>query len=55
MADRWHGVQLSRFDPFRGLTNMHNDINRVFDSYFGPRPRAVADLGTTSGRLRNEG
>jgi HSP20 family protein len=41
MADRWHGVQLSRFDPFRGLTDMHNDINRVFDTYFGPRPQAV--------------
>ena len=41
MADRWHGVQLARFDPFLGLTDMPNDINRVFDTYFGPRPQAV--------------
>ena len=41
MADRWRDIHLSRFDPLRGLNDMQNDINRVFDAYFGPRARAV--------------
>ena len=32
--DRW---RIQRFDPFRELTGMQAEINRAFDSYFGPR------------------
>jgi HSP20 family protein len=34
MADRWR----LRLDPFRDLSDIQNEINRAFDTYFGVRP-----------------
>lgn len=37
--DRWRPFRFERLDPFPGLLDIHNEMNRVFDSYFGPRSR----------------
>ena len=39
MVDRWREARFPRFDPFRDLTDIQNEINRAFDTYFGGRPR----------------
>jgi HSP20 family protein len=35
MADRW--LRLHRLDPFCDLLDVQQEINRAFDTYFGPR------------------
>ena len=41
--DRWRGP---RFNPFRGLTSLHAEIDEAFNAYFGVRPRLIAfDIG----------
>jgi HSP20 family protein len=36
--DRWRGP---RFNPFRGLTSLHTEIDEAFNAYFGIRPRTA--------------
>jgi len=42
MADRW--LRLHRLDPFRDLMDIQSEINRAFDSYFGPQTRPSAAM-----------
>src|SRR5262245_7733189 len=40
--DRWRsfGSSLTRWEPFRDLTDIQHEVNRLFDSFFG-RPAMV--------------
>src|SRR5512134_2167003 len=41
--DRWRpfGASVSRWEPFRDLTDIQHEVNRLFDGFFG-RPATLA-------------
>lgn len=45
--ERWRpvsGSAMDRWDPFRGVSDIQGEVNRLFDSFFG-RPTAAAQGG----------
>jgi len=41
-VERWRPFRFERLDPFRELMDIHSEMSRLFDMYFGPRTRPGA-------------
>ncbi len=38
-VERWRPFRFERLDPWRELMDVHSEMTRLFDMYFGPRTR----------------
>jgi HSP20 family protein len=41
-VERWRPIRLERLDPFRDLLDVHSEMNRTLDAYFGRQARPGA-------------
>jgi HSP20 family protein len=43
-VERWRPFEVARWEPYRGISDIQGEMNRLFDSFFG-RPSATTTPG----------